>query len=406
MDIAQTSADDREIIAALLMRILLDLFGDEPDTTMLVTQLFRGNERILSSNTIPMFLEALAMLGIDDTCDISAIFGWHRHIDMPIIPNARLDLNSISQSDCKKWYRFDQDELRKIIPLLPFPEYIIHPEGDKVHIIEAFCIVIRRMSSRATMRNFQKEFGRSEGSLCRIMMYMTHLILERAGSSIFFYPITWSQLNRYLEAFRRRGIPDSLMIVACLDNKKQQTCKPTHNQKSQYNRFKKGHGPKHQTLHAPDGLILHEYAGDGRSGDGRIARESGLPAFWTANPMLCNYRILTDSAYANNNVFVPVFKRNPGQLELPIRKRIFNRTVTPARTVGGEDDYSLIVANWALVDNKKSMKMELSPVIAFWALAVWLTNLLTCTHGANQVSEWFDCLPPSLEEFIHATMYN
>lgn len=404
MEIQPTDAEDREIISALLMRELLDFFGDEPEIAMLVALLFRANERIISTETIPLFIECVEALGIHDTWEVFGICGSFRHMDMPIIPNIRLDLSAISKSDCKQFYRFDQDELRLIVPKLPFPEYIITPSGDKAHIIEAFCIVIRRLSSSSTMSTYVKDFGRSQGSLCRIMIYMTHLLLERVGSSVFFYPVTLPQILRYLEAFRRKGVPHNCPIISCLDNKKQYSCKPTHNQKSQYNRFKKGHGPKHQTLDAPDGLILHQFAGDGRPGDGYIARESGLAEFWRQHPILQEFRILADSAYGNNTVFVSLYKRRRGEAALPLNRRIFNKTMAPVRTVGVEDDYSLLVTNWVLLDHKKAMKMEKSPIIAYWTLGVWLTNLLTCTHEGNQVSEYFDCPPPTVDEFMHATL--
>jgi hypothetical protein len=320
-------------------------------------------------------------------------------------------LNIISKSDCRDHYRFDQDELRQIIPLLPFPEYIITPIGDKAHIIEAFCLVLRRMANRGKMKDYVKDFGRSEGSLNRIMLYMTHLILQRAGRSILFYPVTAEQLERYRNAFRRKGVPDNLPVVAVLDNKKQLTCRPTHNQKSQFNRYKKGHGPKHQTLNAPDGLVLHEYPGDGRPGDSVIAGESRIAQYWRAHPLLHNYRILTDSAYGANDVFVAMYKRRPGEAALPLERRIFNSTLAPSRTMGVENGYCIIISLWPFLDNKKAMKYEKSPILAYWSLGVWLTNLHICIPSAsapresnNQISEFFACPPPTRVEFINRTL--
>ena len=178
MDIQPTDLDNREIVSALLMREILDIFGDEPEVAVLVAQLFHANEKILSTEMIPLIIESLETLGIDDAWDVLSLFRSFRHMDMPIIPDIRLNLNSISKSECKKFYRFDQDELLSIIARLPFPDYIITPERDKAHKIEAFCVVIRRLSSHSTMSTYCKDFGRSEASLCRIMIYMSHLLLE------------------------------------------------------------------------------------------------------------------------------------------------------------------------------------------------------------------------------------
>jgi len=112
------TADDRELVSALLtdMRELLYVFGDSQETAALAALLFRGNERILAKDDIPLFLEALEALGVDDAWEIFSIFGSFRHIDMPIIPNLRLDLNAISQSDCRADFRFTQDTTTMAAP--------------------------------------------------------------------------------------------------------------------------------------------------------------------------------------------------------------------------------------------------------------------------------------------------
>ena len=33
-------------------------------------------------------------------------------------------------------------------------------------------------------------------------------------------------------------------------------------------------------------------------------------------------------------------------------------------------------------------------------LAIFFTNCLTCAKGGNQISKYFDVVPPSLEEYI------
>lgn len=132
----------------------------------LVALIFQGNEQILATDSVPLLVSALETIGNNETWDVFVFSHSFRHVDRPIVPNVRLNLNIISQSDCRDHYRFDQDELRQIIPLLPFPEYIITPAGDKAHIIEAFCLVLRRMANRGKMKDYVKDFGRTEGSLC------------------------------------------------------------------------------------------------------------------------------------------------------------------------------------------------------------------------------------------------
>jgi hypothetical protein len=49
------------------------------------------------------------------------------------------------------------------------------------------------------------------------------------------------------------------------------------------------------------------------------------------------------------------------------------------------------------------MQIEKCNVEAMFHLAVWLTNVKTCVRGGNQISQWFDCEPPTLDEYLTKT---
>ena len=75
----------------------------------------------------------------------------------------------------------------------------------------------------------------------------------------------------------RKGADPELRLVAVLDAKKLMSCRPTYFQGTQYDRHKKGHGLKFQTLEGPDGLgISCVRALVGRRGDGFVFRQSNL----------------------------------------------------------------------------------------------------------------------------------
>ena len=235
-EIESSGADEREVAAAIIVRILLDLFKDSPEVALgIVGLLFKGDMRLLKTKAIVPLLQAIYKVGINEAWASAVHLHLFRHIDRPILPNMRLDLNHFSQRDCRTIFRFDQDEIRYIVTRLPFPDVLIHPGyGDRMYKVEAFCLLLRRMTYPNRWRELEKEFGRWESTLSRMFMYLMHLILERVMHCVLFYPVDLDCLLRYCEAFVRKGVPPNLRIVAVLDAKKHSSCCPTHYQRTQY----------------------------------------------------------------------------------------------------------------------------------------------------------------------------
>ncbi|KAE8906166.1 hypothetical protein PF005_g7253 [Phytophthora fragariae] len=45
-------------------------------------------------------------------------------------------------------------------------------------------------------------------------------------------------------------------------------------------------------------------------------------------------------------------------------------------------------------------------VEAIWLLSVFFTNCLTCHWGRNQIPDYFNCFPPSLNEYLDGIHVN
>ncbi|RLN60722.1 hypothetical protein BBJ28_00023087 [Nothophytophthora sp. Chile5] len=89
----------------------------------------------------------------------------------------------------------------------------------------------------------------------------------------------------------------------------------------------------------------------------------------------------------------------------PVKQRVlsdaesaFNRSMSRSR-VTVEWCFGQIVRYWAFLDFKKQHKIFLSPVAKYYLTGTLLTNAITCLHG-SQVASFFDCAPPSLEEYL------
>jgi nuclease HARBI1 len=411
---------DREALACAVFSSILALFMDvdKASASVAVPVIcllgFRANERVIRSHDIPLVITLLEFYldGNNNEFHIGHLIALmlggskhsvFQHMDMPIIPDCRIDLNSLSQADCRAMFRFDQDEMKRVVCLLPFPEVIITDKRDKVHLLEAYAVFCRRLSYPNRWVDLHKEFGRSTSALSRIFNLFLHLIVSRVRAKVLFYPLDGHRYDEYHKCFIRKGADAELRIVAVIDAKKLMSCRPTHFQRSQYDRHKKGHGLKFQTLEGPDGLgISCIRAFDGRRGDGYIFRHSNLENFWRNHPIARNYRKLADSAYPTTDWTLSLFKRLPGR-ELPPDRQAFNATYSRMRTCG-EWGYEKVVRQWAFIDFKKQMKLELVCMEAMWHAAFWLTNVVTCLRGGNQISEYFQLSPPTLEEYLAKTL--
>ena len=423
-DVETSGPLEREALACSIFSSLVGMFMELDRTAVSVAvpviclNGFRGNDRVIhlrdlalvvtvlqhsvadNNNAADEFHHLEILIGLMLAADQRSIF---RHMDMPIIPDIRHDLNNLSQSDCRSAFRFDQAEMKLIVSMLPFPEVLITEHRDRVHLLEAFSIFCGRLCYPTRWCDMHKDFGRSTSALSRIFNLVLDLIVTRVMARVLFYPLEQSRYEEYRQCFVRKGADPELRIVAVLDAKKLMSCRPIHFQGTQYDRHKKGHGLKFKTLEGPDGLgISCARACDGRRGDGYIFRHSNLENFWHNHPIANNYRKLADSAYPTTNWTLSLFKRLPGQ-NLPPDRHAFNTTYSPMRTCV-EWGYEKVVRHWAYIDYKKQMKIERVRMEAMWHVAFWLTNVITCIRRSNQISEYFELLPPTAEEYLAKTL--
>ena len=64
-----------------------------------------------------------------------------------------------------------------------------------------------------------------------------------------------------------------------------------------------------------------------------------------------------------------------------------------------EHGFSLVTNNWQLLAARWKLCVFLSPIGWYYRIAVLLTNALACLWP-NQVSQYFNCAPPSLKEYL------
>ena len=106
--------------------------------------------------------------------------------------------------------------------------------------------------------------------------------------------------------------------------------------------------------------------------------------------------IYGDPAYGVNEYMSAPFGGN----NLSDVEKQFNRNLSKVR-VSVEWLFGVVKGLWAFIDWNKKHKILLSPVAKLIKISVLLTNCHTCIKGGNQLSYFFDCPPPTLDEYLN-----
>ncbi|KAK9357185.1 hypothetical protein V1504DRAFT_465418 [Lipomyces starkeyi] len=62
--------------------------------------------------------------------------------------------------------------------------------------------------------------------------------------------------------------------------------------------------------------------------------------------------------------------------------------------------FGLALQRWTFNGFKYALKLESSPVAAFYMVSILLTSIKTCLDGRNEVADAFGCDPPSLTDYL------
>ncbi len=174
--------------------------------------------------------------------------------------------------------------------------------------------------------------------------------------------------------------------------------RPTHHQREAYNGHKRTHAIKFQSVLSPDGLIIDLHGPEaGKRHDAYLFAVSGLQQVLEEHCVDgvdgVPYMWYGDPAYPRSaHLGMPFMGAllAPGQAD-------FNRRMSAVREAV-EWGFGKVTQYFRYIDFKPGLKVLLSPVGKYYRIAVLLANSHTCLNG-SQVSEYFDCHPPTLEDY-------
>eukprot|EP00854_Cymbomonas_tetramitiformis_P009971 gene9971-11807_t len=110
------------------------------------------------------------------------------------------------------------------------------------------------------------------------------------------------------------------------------------------------------------------------------------------------YMIYGDPAYPISRYLIVGFKG----VNLMPDKKALNKFMSSVREAV-EWSFGKVLQYYAYLDFKKNMKLLLQPVSQYYKAGVLLSNMHTCLYGSTS-SRYFDCDPPTLEEYLAMAM--
>ena len=109
----------------------------------------------------------------------------------------------------------------------------------------------------------------------------------------------------------------------------------------------------------------------------------------------CYLQLFGDPAYGLNQQIISPFPKQG----LTSDQQEWNMQMSKVR-IEVEHGFALVINNWRFLEAEWKHHVFQSPVGRYYCVGVLLTNALACFQS-NQVSQYFSCPPPSLEDYFH-----
>lgn len=315
-------------------------------------------------------------------------------------------------------------DLLRLVDALQLPEEIFTSSGYRFDCVEAFALTCAHLASACDEFDLSVRYHRSQSSISEISNEVVTLLDERWEHLLHFDSnalLLPANLKVYSDTIHKSGAPLH-SVWGFIDCTIRVMCRPSHHQRQAYNGHKRFHGLKYQAVMLPNGLFGHLFGPiEARHNDAYTLTESGLMEECALHAKLPNVledtgegggagdggggmdtsmgpsclQLFGDPAYGLNSQIISPFPK-PGRHD---DRQEWNTRMSKVR-IEVEHGFTLVTNNWRLLGAKWKLHVFQSPVGRYYRVGVLLTNALACLQP-NQVSQYFNCPPPSLEEYFH-----
>lgn len=310
------------------------------------------------------------------------------------VPAIRFSIASMTDVEARLLFRFTYAEIKRMIVCFQLPD-IVTAQNVRVSSLEAVCFLMRRLSYPCRLKVLTREFGRHHTVLSSLVNTTVHELHDRYQTRLVFD----DKMIVLCANASALAISESSGCLECcigfIDGTVRPICRPKVYQRQCYNGHKRVHSIKFQSVSMANGLIVSMYGPiEGRRHDVALLRGSMIGA--RMRDHCPGFYLYGDPAYPLSKWLLSPFKNAaPNTREAEFNKRMGSVRVTVEWCFGS------LVNQWAFLDFKKQHKVFLSPIAKYYLVGTLLSNCITCLRG-NETSQFFKCMPPTLEEYLTA----
>ena len=162
-----------------------------------------------------------------------------------VIPNVTFDLDSMDEKDCQFYFRFEKEEIHRVVAALGIPKYVTTTERDKCLGIDVFCMMCAKFAWPTRLGTLRVMFGSSLPRISRLVAALRSWLCNR------FYAgmndpkqLSDAKIAEFAAAVERvSGVP---IVFSFLDGTVRPICKPDVLQHPMYNGKDRVHALKFQ----------------------------------------------------------------------------------------------------------------------------------------------------------------
>lgn len=310
----------------------------------------------------------------------------------------------LSDLGCVQLFRFCRRDFNRLVAHIGWPAYRTKTKrnGYRVDPFLATGVLLRRLATPDRWCDLELLFGKFSAQLAEIFREVLQCFVQRHDQLItapMNHSFMSSRVPVYAQAIHSKigclrnciGYIDGTVIRIARPGG------PDMLQRVVYNGHKRVHALKFQAVTTPDGLCLHLFGPEvGRRHDMFLYEQSHMDDMLEEVMVLDGrqFVIYGDSGYhPRPYVEVPFAGANLTDVE-----RAFNGAMSKGR-VTVEWYFKEVKQFWGILDSKRKLRVREGPVGLAYRAGVLLTNMRNCI-SPNQISQYFRCSPPTLEEYI------
>lgn len=318
-----------------------------------------------------------------------------------------LDLNSLSESAWRTYFRFTKVEVYQLVAALQLPSPIQGRNKIIQDPIVGLCMLLNRLAYPNRLADQAMKFGWRVERVSEITNVLLDFIVQRWKHLLDFdsQRLTPQKLSQYAHAIHQKNECPLSTCWGFVDGTIRGIARPVRRQRTCYNGWKRKHCLKYHAIVTPDGLVAHLYGPvEGRRNDAHLWSESGIQQYleqYSFTPTGEPLQVYGDPAYGVNRHLLSPYQG----ATLTAEQQEFNRKMSGVRIVVEwvfKDIGQQLFGFLSFTPNQRHLQQRVGPQ---FIVSTLLYNAHVCVHG-SQITKFFETggngvAPPTLSEYFH-----